>query len=89
MPGENIAIISMSAGWTLDFRGVIFVTPITPEDVNRRPNAMFYVNQSQGLIILGGTVGSTYLREKWRLKLASIPKAFHRWKQSTKGTASA
>ena len=29
MPGGNIAIVSMSGGWTLDLRGVIFITSIT------------------------------------------------------------
>lgn len=58
----RIAIVSISGGWTLDLRGVIFATPITPEDVNQRLNAMFYIDQLQGLIILGGWIDQ---REQW------------------------
>lgn len=54
--GENIVFWLMSGGWTFDFRDVTFFVSITPENQNQRPNVMIYINQSEDLKILGGTI---------------------------------
>lgn len=54
--GENIVFWLMSGGWTFDFRDVTFYVSITPENLNQRPNVMIYINQSEDLTILGGTI---------------------------------
>ena len=54
-PGTNIVIEFFEGDWTLDLRGVTFVIQITPENQDRRPGQMIYINQSEGFTILGGT----------------------------------
>ena len=55
-PGNNIVLWLFSGGWTLDFRHVTFLISITPENANRRPADMIYINESDDLTVLGGTV---------------------------------
>ena len=55
-PGNNIVLWLFSGGWTLDLRNVTFLISITPENANRRPDNMIYIDESDDLIILGGTV---------------------------------
>ena len=55
-PGNNIVVWLFSGGWTLDFRNVTFLISITPENANRRPADMIYVDESDDLTILGGTI---------------------------------
>jgi len=54
--GENTVFWLMSGGWTFDFRDVTFHISVTPENQNQRPNFMMYVNQSEDLTLLGGTI---------------------------------
>ena len=55
-PGNNIVIYLFSGGWTFDFRDVTFLIDITPENEDRRPGNMIYINESDDLTILGGTI---------------------------------
>ncbi|KAL8735701.1 MAG: hypothetical protein Q9181_002743 [Wetmoreana brouardii] len=50
--GSNLVL---SGSWTADLRGITFVSSMTPDDVIRRLGAMFYVNKSDELTILGKT----------------------------------
>ena len=55
-PGNNIVLYLFSGGWTLDLRNVTFLISITPENANRRPGNMIYIDESDDLTILGGTI---------------------------------
>ena len=55
-PGNNIVLYLLSGGWTLDLRHVTLLISITPENADRRPGNMIYINESDDLTILGGTV---------------------------------
>ena len=55
-PGNNIVLWLFSGGWTLDLRNVTFLISITPENANRRPTNMIYIDESDDLTILGGTI---------------------------------
>lgn len=55
-PGNNIVLWLFSGGWTLDLRNVTFLISITPENADRRPGNMIYIDESDDLTILGGTV---------------------------------
>lgn len=55
-PGNNIVLWLFSGGWTLDLRDVTFLISVTPENADQRPGNMIYVDESDDLTILGGTV---------------------------------
>ncbi|MCJ1452596.1 hypothetical protein MMC28_002939 [Mycoblastus sanguinarius] len=54
--GENIVLFLFQGGWTLDLRGVTFMVDITTQNQQQRPGDMIYINQSENLTILGGTI---------------------------------
>ena len=55
-PGNNIVLWLFSGGWTLDLRDVTLLISITPENADRRPGNMIYIDESDDLTILGGTI---------------------------------
>ena len=55
-PGNNIVLWLFSSGWTLDIRDVTFLISITPDNANRRPGNMIYIDESDDLTILGGII---------------------------------
>ncbi|KAI9849206.1 MAG: hypothetical protein M1838_000226 [Thelocarpon superellum] len=95
-PGTNIVIQFYDGGWTLDLRGVTFVIQITPENLDRRPGQMLYINQSPGFTILGGTFWIDQ-GEQWTYARMSavdgttvtfqVPEGYNRtaWRQSHHG----
>ena len=70
--GENIVFWLMSGGWTFDFRDVTFHVSITPENQNQRPNVMIYINQSEDLTILGGTIWIDQGEQWTRARVMSV-----------------